>query len=120
MRKVIPRRLKPNKFRKKWLELQKLCARPETWPLAVTRADKLLDEALKKKRCKGKSMGERLVSAQHLLSDNDSVWYSHNLAKKVVAETSLKLRQTQVRKSLVGFGRALKDLGALNEQQTNE
>jgi hypothetical protein len=118
--RISPRRIKPAKFRKKWIELQKLCASQENWPLAVIAADKLLDDALKKKHCKGKSMGERLVSAQRQLTDNDSVWYSHNLAKKLKAENSLKLRQTQVKKSLVGFGRALRDLGAINDQQTKE
>ncbi len=117
--RVVPRRLKPKKFRTRWVELQKLCAKRETWAEAVKSADKLLDDALKRKRMKGRSMGERLVSAQRILSDNDSVWYSHNLAKKIVEDENLKLRQAQVKKSLVGFGRALKDLGALKDQ-TND
>ena len=83
--------------------------------MAVVEADKLLDKALKKRRMNGKSMGERLVSAQDLLSDNDKVWYSHNLAKKILENTEVKLRQHEVKKSLLGFGQALKDLGALRE-----
>lgn len=114
--RLIPRRIKAKKFRRKWQELQRLCARQETWPEAIVAADQLLDEALKKKRMKGKSMGERLAHAQRILSDNDSVWYSHNLAKKVIESDQMKLRQNQVKKALVGFGRALKDLGALKDK----
>ena len=97
----------------KWVDLQKFCASKETWPLAVITADKLLDEAMKKKRIKGKSMGERLVSGQHTFSDNDGVWFSHNLAKKLIGETAGRLKQTEVKKSLLGVRQALKDLGAL-------
>ncbi|MCA9329016.1 hypothetical protein KDA11_00040, partial [Candidatus Saccharibacteria bacterium] len=81
--------------------------------LAIINADKLLDDALKKKRLKGKSMGERLVQAQKELSDNDGVWFAHNLAKKLLNDSYSKLKETEVKKSLVGFRQALRDLGAL-------
>lgn len=112
--RLLPRRkIKPAKFKEQWKELQKFCKSKETWPLAIINADKLLDEALKKKRLKGKSMGERLVDAQKLFTDNDSVWFAHNLAKKIMAETAGKLKENEVKKSLVGFRQALRDLGAL-------
>ena len=114
--RVFGGRVKPQKFKQKWLDLQRLCASRETWPLAVITADKLLDEALKKKHFKGKSMGERLVSAQHQIKDNDGVWYAHNLAKKLLDKTSVKLREGDVKRSLVGVRKALRDLGALNEK----
>ncbi len=104
---------RPLKFRKKWIELQKFCASQETWPLAVINADKLLDEALRRRRLKGKSMGERMVSAQKQFSDNDRVWFAHNLAKKLTADTSTKLREADVKKALIGVRQALRDLGAL-------
>jgi len=114
--KVIPRRrIRTDKFRLKWAELQKLLASKETWALAVINADQLLDEALKKKHCKGKSMGERLVSVQRELTDNDAVWFAHNLAKKILSEESKRLNQTEVKKSLLGVGKALRDLGVINE-----
>lgn len=113
--RLMHRRLKPKKFKNKWAELQKLCVNKETWSDAVLAADKLLDEALKKRRLKGKSMGERLVSAQRRLTDNDSAWCAHNFAKKIKADTELKLNKTSVKKSLVGFRQALRDLGALND-----
>lgn len=110
------RKIKPEKFMGKWHELQKLCASQETWPLAVITADKLLDEALKKRHFKGKSMGERLVAAQRQLSDNDAVWFSHNLAKKLIAEPIKKLRESDVKRSLVGARQALRDLGVLRDK----
>ncbi len=112
--KLIPRRkLKPAKFMDQWTELQKFCKSKDTWALAVINADKLLDEALKKKHLKGKSMGERMVEAQKLLSDNDGVWFAHNMAKKLLDDSHGKLKETDVKKSLVGIRQALRDLGAL-------
>jgi hypothetical protein len=112
--KLLPRRkIKPAKFKERWKELQKLCGSKDTWTLAVINADKLLDEALKKKHFKGKSMGERLVEAQRQLTDNDAVWFAHNLAKKLLNETAGKLKESDVKKSLIGFRQALRDLGAL-------
>ncbi len=111
--RFLRRRVNPKKFKDNWLELQKFCASKETWPLAIITADKLLDEALKKKHVKGKSMGERLVTAQRTFHDNDAVWYSHNLAKKLIDESTIRLKQTDVKKSLLGFRDAMKDLGVL-------
>lgn len=112
--RVLPRRkLKPAKFKEQWTELQKYCGSKETWPLAVINADKLLDEALKKRKLKGKSMGERMVEAQKMFSDNDGAWYAHNMAKKLIDESYGRLKENEVKKSLVGFRQALRDLGAL-------
>jgi len=108
-----PRTLNVDYFKKRWDELQKLCADKETWALAVINADKLLDEALKKTHVKGKTMGERLVSAQHTFTNNDSVWFGHKLRNKLVHETDTKIRQKDIRAALVGFRQALKDLRAL-------
>ncbi|MDB5182850.1 MAG: hypothetical protein JWO47_634 [Candidatus Saccharibacteria bacterium] len=100
-------------FRKQWKELQKQCAKAETWALAVIQADSLLDEALKKKRFKGKTMGERLVSAQRSLTNNDGVWFGHKLRNQLVHQTDVALREKDIRHALIGIGQALKDLGAL-------
>lgn len=113
---IFKKKISPKKFKQKWVDLQKYCASQETWPLAVITADKLLDEALIKKRMKGKSMGERLVEAQRQISDNDRVWFAHNLAKKLAGEASIKLREADVKKSLIGIRQALKDLGAMDEK----
>lgn len=108
-----PRKLKVVKFERKWKELQKYCADQETWGKAVTAADGLLDLALKRRRYSGKSMGERLASAQRDLSNNDTVWFAHNLSKKIRENPGLTPKQQDVKNALLGFGQALKDLGAL-------
>ena len=110
---ILRHRINPAAYKEKWTDLQRFCAGKETWPLAIITADKLLDEALKHKRLKGKSMGERLVSAQRTLTDNDSVWFSHNLAKKLMDDTVTRLNQADVKKSLLGVRQALRDLGVL-------
>jgi hypothetical protein len=109
----VPRKLDVKKFMERWRELQQKCRNKETWPLAVIDADKLLDDALKRRHYKGRSMGERLVSAQRDLSDNDGVWYGHKLRNKIVHEEMRNLRQKEVQQALQGFRQALRDLGAL-------
>lgn len=111
--KFKPRKLNQEYFQNRWKEAQKLCSENDTWPLAVINADKLLDEALKRRHYKGKSMGERLAAAQHELTDNDAVWYSHKLRNRLVHEQNVKLGKRQVKKAMIGIGRALKDLGAI-------
>ena len=81
--------------------------------LALIDADKLLDEALKKRNYKGKTVGERLVSAQRDLSDNDGVWYAHKLRNRLVHEPTVRLRKNEAKNALAGFRQGLKDLGAL-------
>jgi hypothetical protein len=110
-----PKKLKSEYFQKRWQELQKLCRAKDTWPLAIINADKLLDEALKKRRFKGKAMGERLVAAQRIINDNDSAWFGHKLRNRLVHEDNVKLKEKEVKQALLGFRQALKDLGALQK-----
>ncbi len=100
-------------FERKWKELQSGLKSKETWPMAIIQADNLLDEVLKKRRFKGKTMGERLVSAQRSLSNNDAVWYGHKLRNKIVHEVDVPLSQKEVQKALMGIRQGLRDLGAL-------
>lgn len=117
----IPKRLKSDKFLNDWKELQSLCRDKSTWPRAVQDADKLLDKALKKRKFKGKRMGERMVSAQRKITNNDQLWFAHNLAKKVIADPAMKLKETDVKLALMGFRQALRDIGALeSKEQTAE
>jgi hypothetical protein len=108
-----PKKIDLADFQAKWAAAQGLCAKEDTWPLAVINADKLFDEALKRRKYKGKTMGERMVSAQHDIQDNDSVWFGHKLSNKLVQEELKKLKKTDVMTALIGFREALKDLGAL-------
>ena len=108
-----PRKLNIKKYQERWQEVQDNCKSKNTWPLAVINGDKLLDDALKARKYKGKTMGERLVAAQRDISDNDSVWFGHKLRNKLVHEESPPLKKEDVMKVLTGFRQALKDLGAL-------
>ena len=99
-------------FAERWQTLQKLCGDKTTWPLAVIDGDKLVDDALKKNRYKGKTMGERLVSAQHELSSNNTIWFGHKLRNKLVHE-QYQLSKKDVKDALLGFLQALRDLGAM-------
>ena len=107
------RRFNHQRFMARWKDLQKHCASRKTWPQAVIEADKLLDDALKKARYKGKTTGERLVAAQHDLSSNDTVWFGHKLCKTIANEDVRKLKKRDVVAALAGFRQALRDLGAL-------
>jgi predicted metal-dependent hydrolase len=108
-----PQTLKTEKFQEKWRDMQKLCATKETWRQAVIDADKLLDEALKKRRFNGKTMGERLTKAQRLIGDNEAVWFGHKLRNKLESEPDTKLKEKEIKDALIGIRQALKDLGAL-------
>ena len=63
-------------------------------------------------------MGEKMVSAQHTFTDNDSVWYAHALYKKIVEKKRRKLKQSEIKDALVGYRQALRDLGALPKDET--
>ncbi len=102
-------------FDKQWKDLEKLLADKSRWKEAVIGADRLLDKVLKKRHFKGKTMGERLVAAQHHLSANDMVWFSHKLSNKLAAG-NLDVNKQTVKKSLLGFWKALKDLGAFKKK----
>ncbi len=112
--KRMPRRLNKSRFESEWKKLQSFCRERETWPEALIAADKLLDRALKRRRFRGKTMGERLVSAQRRFTDNDDIWYAHNLTKKIKArKTNTQLKESDVKEALISFREGLKDLGAL-------
>jgi len=108
-----PKQLNKDYYQERWQTLQGLLKDKSTWPLAVIDADKLLDDALKRLHYKGKTMGERLVSAQRNITDNDGVWFGHKLRNRLVHESNVKLTEKVVKEALIGIRSALKDLGAL-------
>lgn len=114
----IPKRLKSDNFAKQWKDLQTLCKDRKTWPEALTKADNLLDKALKKRKFKGKTMGERMVSAQKVFTDNDGIWFAHNLYKKIASEELSRLKEIDVKEALIAYRQALRDVGALKSEQT--
>lgn len=113
--RLFRRRLKTKNFTKRWQDLQRHCSTRKTWPQAIIEADNLLCEALRARRYKGKTTGERLVAAQHDLSANDLVWFGHKLRDKIVDQDVRTLKKQDILEALAGFRQALRDLGALEE-----
>ena len=114
LRKPKKRIRKQDKFIKSWQELQAKLKDKDMWVRALIDADKLLDKALKKRRFKGKSMGERLVNAQRFITDNDDIWDAHNLVKKLIdSPDKVRLKEQDVKEALISFREAMKDIGAL-------
>lgn len=111
--RFVPKRTRKSTFQTKWKEIYKYCAHKETWPTALTRADELLDMALKRRRYKGKNMGERLVAAQKKFTDNDSLWHAHKLASKAQEHPKLRLKEKDVKDALASVRQGLKDLEVL-------
>lgn len=109
----LPHRLNQQYFQDRWSELLTRVKTADGMILAVIDADKLLDEALRKRSFKGKTTGERMVAAQRTFKDNDSVWYAHKLRNRLVHEPDVKLRKREAVAALEGFKKGLKDLGAL-------
>jgi hypothetical protein len=112
-KKAPKKKLNQEYYQKRWSELLTKVKTLDGMAIAIIDADKLLDEALKKRHFKGKTMGERLVSAQRTLSDNDAVWYAHKLRNRLVHENNVKLKKHHVQRALAGFRQGLRDLGAL-------
>lgn len=109
----LPKRLKKAHYTRKWRDIQKLCSDKSNWPQAILLSDELLNQVLKKKQKSGKTMGERMVSAQKDFSANDSIWKAHKLANKIRTNEVEKLNEQDVKESLVAFRQSLRDLGAL-------
>jgi hypothetical protein len=108
-----PPKLKREYFKQEWQDLQKLLRNKDRWDVALVRADKLFDIALKKNRYRGASMGERMVKAQKKFTDNDGAWFAHKLRKEVESNPDFKLTEKDLKAALVAIRQVLKDLGAL-------
>ena len=114
--KYRPRRINTDSCAERWQRLQKNCADKKTWHLAITDADRLLDDVLKRRHYKGKTTGERLVSAQHDFTNNESLWFGHKLYNRIQDNDYKKLSKQDTLEALGGFRQALKDLGALKDK----
>ena len=108
-----PRPIHKEYFQKRWVDLLAKVKTQDGMTVAVIDADKLLDEALKRRHYRGRTMGERLVAAQRQLSDNDAAWYAHKLRNRLVHEADVRLKENEAKRALAGARQALKDLGAL-------
>ena len=111
--KKLPKRLKKAHYTRKWRDIQRLCADKSNWPQAILLSDELLSQVLRKKNKSGKTMGERMVSAQKDFTSNDAVWKAHKLANRIRTGEISSPSEQDVKESLVAFRQSLRDLGAL-------
>lgn len=101
-------------FSSKWDDISKMYQNSENrYVEAIIEGDKLLDEALKQRKYEGRTMGERMVSANRTFKDPDMVWNSHKLRNKIVHETNIKVTKKHASYALRGFRKGLKDLEVL-------
>ena len=100
-------------FREAWKKVVEKSSDVQTYEISIINADKLLDAALKKRRFRGETMGERLISAKNSLSKRQAVWDAHKLRNRIVHEENVRLDKQKVHAAIKGFESALRDLGAL-------
>lgn len=109
------RRLDVERYRVKYLVIENSLKRdePSSYHLSVLNADKLVDQALRERGIRGKTMGERMKSSVTLFSDRNGIWTAHKLRNMVAHEPDAKVTYDQARHALACFKKALKDLGAI-------
>lgn len=108
-----PKKLKVPKYTERWRGIQSTLKDKNQWVMAILDADAMLGEALKKRKYKGKTVGERMVSAQKVFTDHDSVWSAHKLRNRLAHGEQKSVKEDEVKKALIAIRQALKDLGAL-------
>ncbi|MEO8691691.1 MAG: hypothetical protein ABI397_02790 [Candidatus Saccharimonas sp.] len=108
-------RLNVSRYQARWLAIENSVSKTNSasWQVAVFDADKLLDQAMREKRVKGATMGERLKSANKTWSKVNDVWGAHKVRNRLAHESDMKLNYELTRRSLSAFRQALKDLGAI-------
>ncbi|MBP7775410.1 MAG: hypothetical protein KA069_02305 [Candidatus Saccharimonas sp.] len=107
--------LNSQKYQTKWLEIENSLSRenPQSYPMAILNADKLLDLALKERHIKGETMGERMKSAQNIWTNANHVWGAHKIRNQLAHETDVHVTPDIALRSLSAYKQALKDLGAI-------
>ncbi len=107
--------LNVDKFRSDWLKIEQSLQKGESssYQLAILNADKLLDNALKQRGCKGQTMGERMKSCQDMWSNANGVWGAHKVRNRIAHEADVVVSYDEARRVLAGFKQGLKDVGAI-------
>ena len=107
--------LNVQRYQTKWLEIENSVRRDNnaSWQLAIMNADKLLDQALRERRFKGQTMGERMKSAQKVWKIANHVWGAHKVRNQLAHEVNAHISYDTTLRSLSAFKQALKDLGAI-------
>jgi len=85
-----------------------------SYKIAVIEADKMLDDVLKRIGCAGADMGERLKQiTPRQLSNIDEIWQAHKARNRIAHEPEFRLTQSQAKRAVEIFQRALEDLQAI-------
>ena len=107
--------LNVQRYQTKWLEIENSVRRDNSasWQLAIINADKLLDQALRDRRYKGQTMGERMKSAQKTWKNANHVWGAHKIRNQLAHEVNAIVSYDITLRSLSAFKQGLKDLGAI-------
>ncbi len=108
-------KLAVEQYQSRWLAIENSLTRdnPSSWQLAVLNADKLLDQALRDRRFKGTTMGERMKSANKTWKNANHVWAAHKIRNQLAHETDARVTYEIVARSLAAYKQGLKDLGAI-------
>lgn len=102
-------------YRSEWLTIEQEVDRNNeaSYQLAIIKADKLLDRALRERGFGGATMGERMKSAQNSWSNANIVWSAHKLRNQIAHDTNVRINFDLTRRALAAFKRGLKDVGAI-------
>ena len=108
-------RLHVQKYQASWLAIENGVSRDNaaSWQMAIMNADKLLDQALRERRYRGKTMGERMKSANKAWRNIDHVWGAHKIRNRLAHEPDMTVDYNTTLRTLSVFKQALKDLGAI-------
>jgi len=86
----------------------------DSYKMAIIEADKIFDDIIKRTGYQGDDMGERLKqinSAQ--IANIDEIWQAHKLRNRLVHEPGFQINQSQAKRSIEIYQKAMEDLGAL-------
>ncbi len=86
---------------------------PNTFAVAISEADKLLDNALKAANFAGTTMGERLKASQHIFDPYlyNMIWEAHKLRNRLAHEVGTSVNGQEVQQALHAFEQGLVRLG---------
>jgi len=86
--------------------------------LAVIEADKLVDTVLKKSGLKGESLGERLRSAQKLVSRDvySNMWEAHKIRNQIVHDHDFDIRYVDHALAIYRMKKFLIEIGAFKNE----
>ncbi|MDO4773827.1 MAG: hypothetical protein Q4A37_01745 [Candidatus Saccharibacteria bacterium] len=102
-------------YQKVWRAIQHGAAGGQTdsVQMAIMKADKLVDKAMRDSGVKGATMGERLKARRGQWSNEQALWAAHKLRNQIAHEPQVNITAQTFKRAMAGFESGLKDLGAL-------